>query len=236
MKSVLIFRHIAAEGPGYFAQILKNHGLRSWVIAVDQGEPIPCDLDECSGLVFMGGPMSVNDPLPWIEQELSLIRKAVVNQMPTLVHCLGGQLISKALGGTVTRNTVKEIGWHEVESIRNGAAVSWLKNIPDRFTAFHWHGETFTIPPGATGTLGNKHCANQGFAMGKHLGMQCHIEMTEEMVREWCDLGEEEIASASASPAVQQAAEILVNLAERVNILNAAAQKIYSKWIEGLVR
>ncbi|MBU1979753.1 MAG: type 1 glutamine amidotransferase, partial [Gammaproteobacteria bacterium] len=83
---------------------------------------------------------------------------------------------------------------------------------------------------------GNSHCVNQAFAMGKHLGMQCHIEMTEEMVREWCALGEEEIASAITSPAVQEQTAILENLAERVKSLNVTAQKIYTKWIEGLVR
>ena len=72
--------------------------------------------------------------------------------------------------------------------------------------------------------------------MGKHLGMQCHIEMTEEMVQEWCELGKEEIASASTSPAVQQPSEIQEDLADRVKTLNVVAQKTYMKWIEGLVR
>ena len=200
---------------------------------MDQGEPIPGDLDECSGLVFMGGPMSVNDPLPWIEQELSLIRKAVVNQIPTLGHCLGGQLISKALGGTVTRNTVKEIGWHEVESIRNGAAAAWLKNIPDRFTAFHWHGETFSLPDGATPLLTNRHCANQAFVLGSTLALQCHIEMTADMVREWVDLYQDELQSSSAS--VQAPNAITENAAEKCRDMQQWADVLYTRWLQGLI-
>ena len=235
MKPVAIFRHAPSEGPGYFATFLDSRDIPWQLFRIDAGDALPADARQFSGLVFMGGPMSVNDDLPWLPRSLALIRQAVQADIPVLGHCLGGQLMAKALGGVVGRNPVKEIGWGEVAVADNATAKAWFGET-GKFDAFHWHGETFTIPPGATGTLGNKHCANQGFAMGKHLGMQCHIEMTEEMVREWCDLGEEEIASASASPAVQQAAEILVNLAERVNILNAAAQKIYSKWIEGLVR
>jgi GMP synthase-like glutamine amidotransferase len=235
MKPVAIFRHAPSEGPGYFATFLDSHGIPWQLFKIDAGDMLPTDVTQFSGLVFMGGPMSVNDDLPWIPHSLELIRQAVQADIPVLGHCLGGQLMAKALGGVVGRNQVKEIGWGEVAVADNATAKAWFGEAK-KFDAFHWHGETFTIPPGATGILGNTHCANQAFALGKHLGMQCHIEMTEEMVREWCELGEKEIASASASPAVQQPAEILKNLAGRVMTLNAVAQKTYEKWIEGLVR
>ena len=235
MKPVAIFRHAPSEGPGYFATFLDSHGIPWQLFRIDAGDALPTDARQFSGLVFMGGPMSVNDDLPWIPHSLELIRQAAQADIPVLGHCLGGQLMAKALGGVVGRNPVKEIGWGEVAVANNATANTWFGETK-KFNAFHWHGETFTIPPGATGILGNTHCANQAFALGKHLGMQCHIEMTEEMVREWCELGGEEIASASTSPAVQQPAEIQENLAERVKSLNAAAQKTYAKWIEGLVR
>jgi GMP synthase-like glutamine amidotransferase len=235
MKPVAIFRHAPSEGPGYFATFLDTHGIPWQLFRIDAGDALPTDARQFSGLVFMGGPMSVNDDLPWIPHSLELIRQAAQADIPVLGHCLGGQLMAKALGGVVGRNPVKEIGWGEVSVADNATARAWFGEEM-KFDAFHWHGETFTIPPGATVILGNTHCANQAFATGKHLGMQCHIEMTEEMVREWCELGKEEIASASASPAVQQPAEIQENLAERVKTLNAAAQRTYAKWIEGLVR
>lgn len=235
MKPVAIFRHAPSEGPGYFATFLDSRGIPWQLIRVDAGDALPTDISQFSGLVFMGGPMSVNDDLPWIPHSLEMIRQAVQADIPVLGHCLGGQLMAKALGGVVGRNPVKEIGWGEVMAADNATAKTWFGE-GKKFDAFHWHGETFTVPPGAINILGNTHCANQAFALGKHLGMQCHIEMTEEMVKEWCELGEEEIASASTSPAVQQPAEILENLAQRVKTLNAAAQKTYTKWIEGLVR
>jgi len=235
MKPVAIFRHAPSEGPGYFATFLDSRGIPWQLFRVDAGDALPADARQFSGLVFMGGPMSVNDDLPWIPHSLALIRQAVQADIPVLGHCLGGQLMAKSMGGVVGRNPVKEIGWGEVMVADNATAKTWFGE-GKKFDAFHWHGETFTVPPGAINILGNTHCANQAFALGKHLGMQCHIEMTEEMVKEWCELGEEEITSASTSPAVQQPAEILENLAQRVKTLNAAAQKTYNKWIEGLVR
>ena len=119
MKPLYIFRHIECEGPGYLGEVLTRLAIPSEIIAIDKDDPVPADIEDCSGLVFMGGPMSVNDPLPWIDRELELIRQAHAQEMPVLGHCLGGQLISKALGGTVNANPVREIGWHSVRKLHN---------------------------------------------------------------------------------------------------------------------
>ena len=109
MLPVAIFRHSPTEGPGYFAIFLEQQGIPWRLVAIDEGEPVPAAVDAYSGLCFMGGPMSVNDDLPWIENSLSLIRQAVAVDMPVLGHCLGGQLMAKALGGVVSANPIKEI-------------------------------------------------------------------------------------------------------------------------------
>ena len=124
MKPIAIFRHAAPEGPGYLAEFLDERQIPWQLIAIDAGDAVPSDINAFSGLVFMGGPMSANDELPWIAHELALIRDAVARDIPVLGHCLGGQLISKALGGTVSRNPVKEIGWGEVTVVGNEAAVA----------------------------------------------------------------------------------------------------------------
>ena len=111
MKPVAIFRHLAVEGPGYFATYLTQRDVPWRLVRIDEGEAVPGDPLQWSGLVFMGGPMSANDDLPWIGEELALIRAAVDCEVPVLGHCLGGQFMAKALGGEVTRNAVKEIGW-----------------------------------------------------------------------------------------------------------------------------
>ena len=119
MKPVAIFRHFPTEGPGYFATFLDSHSIPWQLIRIDANETVPSSTNGFSGLVFMGGPMSVNDDLPWIAPALALIRQAVVSNIPVLGHCLGGQLMSKALGGVVTRSSVKEIGWGEVRIADN---------------------------------------------------------------------------------------------------------------------
>ena len=114
MKPVAIFRQSPAEGPGYLSTFLDSHHIPWQLIKIDAGEDPPSRINQFSGLVFMGGSMSVNDDLPWIGSELKLIRQAVSSDIPLLGHCFGGQLISKALGGVVSRSKIKEIGWGKV--------------------------------------------------------------------------------------------------------------------------
>jgi GMP synthase-like glutamine amidotransferase len=232
MKPIAIFRHAPTEGPGHFAAFLAQHGLPWQLIAIDAGDPIPDSPQDFSGLVFMGGPMSVNDDLPWIPPVLSLIRQAVDRGISVLGHCLGGQLMAKALGGQVTRNPIKEIGWGRVEQADTPEAREWMGGLT-AFEAFHWHGETFSIPPGATRILGNGNCANQAFALGPHLAMQCHVEMTETMIHDWCEVGADEIAGAD-SPAVLTPEQIQALNASLLPQLHQAAEILYTRWIKGL--
>ncbi len=234
MKPVAIFRHAPIEGPAYFATYLSRHGVPMQVVKIDEGDAVPGDPSHFSGLAFMGGPMSVNDDLPWIAAELALIRAAVDRDVPVIGHCLGGQLMSKALGGMVTRNPVKEIGWGRVSILDNPEAADWFTG-PGSFLAFHWHGETFSIPPGAVRILANAHCDNQGFVLGRHIGMQCHVEMTPELIESWCVTGAREIARSN-SPAVQSVEDIRADMAPRVNGLNRVADLIYERWARGLAR
>ena len=234
MNPIAIFRHIPIEGPGYFAEFLDECGIPWQLIRIDAGDEVPGDTGIFSGLVFMGGPMSANDDLPWIAPMLELIRNAVVRDIPVLGHCLGGQLISKALGGVVTRNSVKEIGWGKVTVTDNDAAHGWFGDIRS-FEAFHWHGETFSLPQGAIHLLSSKHCTNQAYALGKHLALQCHVEMTEQMVLDWCEVGVNEIAASATSPAVQSASAMQGVMAKNLPQLQAVARQLYQRWVAGLV-
>jgi GMP synthase-like glutamine amidotransferase len=234
MKPVAIFRHSPTEGPGYFATYLDSRNLPWRLVALDRGEAVPSHAGDFSGLVFMGGPMSVNDDLPWIAPVLNLIRKAAPADIPVLGHCLGGQLMSKALGGSVGRNPVKEIGWGEIEVADNPQARAWFGPGITRFESFHWHGETFTIPPGAVRVMGNRNCENQGFVAGKNLGMQCHVEMTEQLIDSWCESGAEEIAGSKASPAVQSPEQMKTMMREKIVAMRRVADRLYDRWVEGL--
>lgn len=233
MKPIWIFRHLACEGPGYLTTFLEQHHRPYRLIAIDEGEEVPGAIEACSGLVFMGGPMSVNDDLPWIAQELDLIRQARMAHLPVLGHCLGGQLIAKALGGTVRANAVKEIGWHEVRKTDHPAARAYLKDLPETFLGFHWHGETFTLPEQATPLFRSRWCENQGFVIGNMLALQFHVEMTQEMVRAWAEVHAHELAVPS--PSIQAPEDLLRNLERNVAELQQAAAHLYRNWIPSML-
>lgn len=230
MKPVAIFRHSPGEGAGYFATFLDAHSVPWQLIRIDAAEPVPVTPDAYSGLCFMGGPMSANDDLPWITAVLALIRTAAAKGIPMLGHCLGGQLMAKALGGSVGRNPLKELGWGEVAAT-DDAAAAWLGDT-GAFEAFHWHGETFTIPPCAARILKSRYCENQAFVSGPHLGLQCHVEMTEAMIRLWCRNWSDE--NAMPGPSVQRPEEMLEKMETRIAAMRIAADRLYGRWIEGL--
>lgn len=235
MKPVLVFRHSATEGPGYFATFLDRHGIDWRLVKLDEGERVPASAEGLAGIAFMGGPMSANDDLPWTRPALALIRDAVKRRVPVIGHCLGGQLLAKALGGVVGPNPVKEIGWHRVDLEATPLAREWLGLDVPAFTTFQWHGETFSLPPGAERILRGEHCANQAYVVdGRHLGMQCHVEMTPELVRSWCETGADEIDASRSSPAVQPADRIEGEMAERLPVLTDVASRLYARWVKGL--
>jgi len=233
MKPVVIFRHALTEGAGYLGAFLTAKNIPWQMVRIDQGDCLPDSMDPYSGMVLMGGPMSVNDDLPWIAPLLALIVDAIDRDIPVLGHCLGGQLISKALGATVGKNPVKEIGWGPVTVTKNAAAEKWFAGL-DQFEAFHWHGETFDLPEGAAHLLASAHCQNQAYAIGKHLAFQCHIEMTCEMVKVWCDVGSEEVQAFLSSPGVQSVSEMQEALAAKIERLNRVSQGVYELWMQGL--
>lgn len=233
MKPIVIFRHAATEGPGYLGTFLDEQHIPWQLVKIDENEPLPTSVAGYSGVVLMGGPMSVNDDLPWIPPLLTLIREAYTKDIPLLGHCLGGQLISKALGAVVTKNPIKEIGWGEVNVTNNPTAKEWFGEL-EVFNSFHWHGETFSLPESAVHLLSSPYCQNQAYAISKHLAFQCHIEMTPEMVQSWCEVGVEELAESAASVAVQQADKMQETLPLHCFFLNKVAKQVYSQWIKGL--
>jgi len=178
--------------------------------------------------------MSANDDLPWIPAVLRLIRDAVSRDVPVLGHCLGGQLMAKALGGVVGPAPVTEIGWGPVAIVPSPLARTWF-GVGSEFMAFHWHGETFSVPAGAERVLTGRWCDNQGFALGPHLALQCHVEMTAELIRSWCDEGRAQIERSLGSPAVQKPEDIVAGADLWLAGLRATAGRIYATWASRLV-
>ncbi len=235
MKPVLIFRHARTEGPGHFATFLDGNRVPWRLVKLDDGERVPESSAAFAGLGFMGGPMSANDELPWTRPVLDLIRDAVAHKVPVIGHCLGGQLLARALGAQVRPPPVKEIGWNRVEVEDSSLARSWFGGDLREFTTFQWHGESFAIPEAGERVLRGTHCRNQAFVAGdRHLGLQCHVEMTPEMIQSWCDTGGDEVREALSSPAVQDVATIRSEIKARLPALNDVAERLYRRWITKL--
>lgn len=237
MKPVLVFRYARTEGPGHFATFLAEHGIEWKLVALDEGDPVPPSAAPFAGLGFMGGPMSANDELAWTQPVLALMRDAVARGVPVIGHCLGGQMLARALGAAVKRHDRKEIGWVPLAVEPGPTAAAWLGDLRG-FSAFEWHEDTFSVPRGAERILTGEYCANQAYVLdGRHLGMQCHVEVTAEMIETWCRIGIEDIDEAiGKSPAVQDAATIRALTLENLAPLTATASRLYARWIEGLKR
>jgi len=233
MRDVAVVRFSPTEGPGHLADWLDARRMPWRLVPLDAGAAVPADSREFAGIALMGGPMSVNDPLPWIEPVCALLRDAVAAGVPVLGHCLGGQLLAKAMGAAVTRAGVAEIGWIDVDVEPGEAGRAWFGGRA-RFTTFQWHYDAFALPPSATRVLTNGFNGNQGYVLDdRHLGLQCHVEMTGDLVAAWLASDAAALPAAS-TPALQSAADIARGVAARIAALNAVADDAYARWARGL--
>ncbi|MEW5774616.1 MAG: type 1 glutamine amidotransferase [Thermodesulfobacteriota bacterium] len=156
---------------------------RGHAVAVSRlfaGDPLP-EMAAFDFLMVMGGPMNVyeHQEHPWLEQEKRFLRQALDADKVVLGVCLGAQLLADVLGGSIRQVVHKEIGWLPVRSTPEALGRRLFKRFPLDYTAFHWHGETFSIPPGAVRVAESEACHNQGFALGDRVvGLQFHLEAT----------------------------------------------------------
>ncbi len=177
-------QHVLFEGLGSIESWLHTAGYEITNTQLFESAEFPA-LDEIDLLVVMGGPMSVNDEdkFSWLPQEKKFIRSAIDSGKPVLGICLGAQLIANAMGAKVYENSVKEIGWFPVQGVP--AISSSFFIFPPSIEVFHWHGETFDLPPGATLIARSEGCDNQAFQIGKSvIGLQFHLETTPKSARE----------------------------------------------------
>jgi len=177
-----VLQHVPFEGPAAIADWAADRRVPMTVACLHREEPLPA-LDAFDMLTVMGGPMSANDEArySWLGPEIALVRDAIGAGKTVLGVCLGAQIIAKALGAKVYAAAHKEIGWFPVR--RTPAAHTIFDGLPAEFTAFHWHGETFDLPPGAERLAETAGTPNQAFAVAKRvLGLQFHMEATETSV------------------------------------------------------
>lgn len=196
MSDVLVIKNAGLEGPGTIGQLLESDGYSLQIISVKK-EKIP-PLNHKIVLI-MGAPESANDDLPYLRDELDLIRNASQQNIPTLGICLGSQLIAKAFGARVYPGSKKEIGFYHDVYIDKESKSSLFSGISNPFTVFHWHGDTFDIPSGAK-RLAYSDLYAQAIQIGSTIGLQFHFEVDSDIVKSWLDNTEEDLKIANIDP------------------------------------
>ncbi len=230
MPVLHLLQHVPFEGLGSIESWATNRAMTVSSTRLFAGESLPRSLDGIQLLVIMGGPMSVHDEseYPWLVLEKAFIKDAIKAKIPIVGICLGGQLLSEALGGAVTKNEHREIGWGPVTRSKDcPSALSEM--IPETFPAFHWHGETFDIPEGARRIASSEACRNQGFIWNNHvLALQFHMEASVELATELTIQCPDDLVPA---PYVQEK-DAMISSPERFQTANETLNRLLDAFME----
>ncbi|MDO9072747.1 MAG: type 1 glutamine amidotransferase [Rubrivivax sp.] len=231
MRPVLILQHLSSDGPAYLGTWLTRQGVAFDVFDTEAGHAYPEDLVGYGALAILGGEMSANDALPSLRQAEVLFLQALAAGVPTLGHCLGGQLMARALGAPVTAATMPEIGWQPVQVVDSAGAAAWF-GPPGERRVFEWHSETFALPAGAELLAGSAACTHQAFALGPHLAMQFHVEADAEKIHQWANDADPQDDVAPRLRTMQGPATMRAGVAEYLAGQQALADRIYTRWLE----
>jgi GMP synthase-like glutamine amidotransferase len=219
-----VFQHVPFEGPGALAPWLRRAGYDLTTTRFYETAEMP-DPAAVDFLIVMGGPMSVHDEsrFPWLVDEKRYLQRYLATGKPLLGVCLGAQLLAGVLGARVHAQPVMEIGWFPVFGIPHPGPAAF--RFPAAADVFHWHGETFDLPPGAVHLAHSAACENQAFQMGAAIGLQFHLETTLATARALVEHTRHEQA---AGPGIQSAAEILAAPPGRYDALHRLLDGVLS--------
>lgn len=235
---ILIIQNCPNDPPSYLATWLSEHGIPYSVFHSSHAHTLPKQVSSYRAMAVLGGPMSVMDKLDGCEHTATLIRQALNQNIPVLGHCLGGQLLSYAAGGTVSKTPVPEIGWHTIDIANTPFAHNWFGRT-GAATVYEWHGDTYSLPPHATHLASSAFCAQQAFSLGdhhQHLGMQFHIEVDAAKIHAWAQLDGNEIDCAHQAGFIASVQTTEQQLADNALYLSASqsmAAHIYARWLMG---
>lgn len=233
MKPVLVLQNLSADGPAYLGTWLRERGIAYDVRNTEAGGIYPAAMDGHCALAVLGGAMSANDPLPSLRQAERLILEAMQRSLPVIGHCLGGQLMARALGAQVRASPRPEIGWQHVEVKASAAAQDWFGQ-PGQQRVMQWHYDAFDLPAGAELLAHSEACPVQAFAIGPHLAMQFHIEVDEAKLQVWtAEQSEAWEHAESTFNTVQGGPCIRALAAAALPPHQALARRIYSRWLNG---
>jgi GMP synthase-like glutamine amidotransferase len=231
--NVLIIKHIDVEGPGLIEHCLKRGKIPYQVLDLKPSIRFP-RLEGITHIVFLGGPMNVyeEDRYPFLRDEDLFIKEAIQRGKAILGICLGAQLIAKALGAKVFKAPVKEIGWYDVFLTKVGSTDPLFSCLPKTFPVFQWHGDTFEIPNGAKLIATSSPISHQAFRYGEKVyALQFHLEVTQEMIREWMETYEEEFKDVQPPPPLSKA-QILVETEMKIGPYITRGSSFLTKFFE----
>ncbi|MCW8854209.1 MAG: type 1 glutamine amidotransferase [Gammaproteobacteria bacterium] len=229
MLPIYIICHANCVPHDYLCSFFDERNIPYYKINIISDDISRIDHDAVSGLVFMGGPHSVNDNPQWLADEIIFIRQAIEKNIPVMGVCFGAQLISKVLGAKVSRAEHMETGWHQISVDTSKAGTGITLNFENSFEVFEWHEDTFSIPETGIPIFTGRNFKNQGYLAGNVLAMQFHLEMTESMVFEWLERYQDCIPEPSRY--VQSPEQISEHLSERLEKLHEVADKVYDWWL-----
>jgi GMP synthase (glutamine-hydrolysing) len=230
---VAAIQHVSAEPLGTIAVALSAAGVEVDPVRVDLGDPIPETTAGLHGIVVMGGPMGVYEAEqhPFLRDELRLLSKAHEQGLPILGICLGAQLLAGALGSRVYPSGIREIGWYPITLTGEASRDALFRRTPQTFTGFHWHGDTFDLPPGAVRLASSKLTREQAFRAGPtSYGLQFHLEVTPEVVSAMTSGADAELSAAGTTAAV-----VTGGVRDHGEGLAAVGRDVFSAWA-GFVR
>lgn len=195
---ILFIKHIDIEGPGTIGDFLEDNRIPFTIVDFSNKDKLPELKKTFQMVVSLGGPMNVyeEEKYPFLAEENILLKEVVRRDMPFLGVCLGSQLIVKAMGGAVSKNPQKEIGFYKVTINEDGLKDDLFKHFSGEITVYQWHGDTFSIPEGGKRLVSSELCENQTVKYGRNIyGIQFHIEVTRNMIAEWADAYNDELES-----------------------------------------
>ncbi|MBI5642043.1 MAG: gamma-glutamyl-gamma-aminobutyrate hydrolase family protein [Deltaproteobacteria bacterium] len=227
MSRILVIQHVAHEGLGTIAPFLNEFDID--FLKVYEAGKINAAPEGYSALVVMGGPMGVyeEDKYPFIKDELRLIEAALKEGVPVLGICLGAQLLARAAGAEVYKGKAKEIGWYKVRLSEEGLQDRLLLGLPEEFTVFQWHGDTFDIPKNGVCLASSDLFLNQIIKVGKNAyGFQFHLEVTEKMIAEWIEINTDELKALKEIDATK----IIKETPENIQSLRMLGNSVFGKF------
>jgi GMP synthase-like glutamine amidotransferase len=207
--TIQVFQHVPFEGLGCIAEWIRENNHRvNYTRFYEKDYQLP-ETGEFDWLIIMGGPMGVYDEAlyPWLTVEKEFIRNTIGKGKTVIGICLGSQLIAQVLGTGVYPNKQKEIGWFNVKLTKEAKTLPIFSDFDNEFTVFHWHGDTYDLPAGSIHLLSSKVCSHQAYLFNdKVLGLQFHLEVTVQSLREMLENGKHELVE---SENIQSANQIL---------------------------